>query len=294
MKFIKPSEISGKIMTLIEECDEKLILISPYIKIAKWYKLLNKIKELKSRNINYQIFVREDNSNIETYNELQTLGLSYSTIPNLHAKLYMNEKYAIVTSMNLLLSSEINSLEIGYITETAEEYNELVGFVERFIKSEHKNNVPINKSDKEKAGYYELSGMIWQDRFCELISRELNQNIEAWPDKGSIRIKTKTNNYQCFISNSNKINNLRLSGILSGKEYEEFNKIYDQLEKDTKLKIELTPFKNGYHSMIWGELSGINSRDIFYLNQIDERKVVEAITKFVVTVDKLKEKLRHS
>ena len=29
MKLIKPSQISGEIMTLIEEADQKLIIISP-------------------------------------------------------------------------------------------------------------------------------------------------------------------------------------------------------------------------------------------------------------------------
>lgn len=44
MKLIKPSSVSGEIMTLIEEADEKVILVSPYCKVKKWYKLLNKIK----------------------------------------------------------------------------------------------------------------------------------------------------------------------------------------------------------------------------------------------------------
>ena len=57
----------------------------------------------------------------------------YKKIPHLHSKFYLNEKYGIVTSMNLLLSSEINSLEIGYVTETWMEYNDLSGFYYRYI-----------------------------------------------------------------------------------------------------------------------------------------------------------------
>ena len=87
MKLIRPSEISAKILTLLEESDEWVILVSPYMKI-----------------------------------------------PHLHSKLYMNEKSGIVTSMNCLLSSEINSLEIGYSTETPQEYKELLHYYQRYIR----------------------------------------------------------------------------------------------------------------------------------------------------------------
>ena len=39
MKLIKPSQISGEIMTLIEEADKKLIIVSPYCKFSDWKKL---------------------------------------------------------------------------------------------------------------------------------------------------------------------------------------------------------------------------------------------------------------
>ena len=40
MKLIKPSEISAKILTLLDESNERVILVSPYMKIPKWDKLL--------------------------------------------------------------------------------------------------------------------------------------------------------------------------------------------------------------------------------------------------------------
>ena len=126
MKFIKPSEISSKIMTLIEESDEFVIIVSPYVKISKWYKLLKKIENLKKRNIPMEFYVREDKNNYNSFNELNQFNLKFNAVSDLHAKLYINEKYAIVGSMNLLLSSEINSLEIAYQTESEKEYNEAI------------------------------------------------------------------------------------------------------------------------------------------------------------------------
>lgn len=135
MKLIKPSEISARILTLIDESDEKMIMVSPYMKISKWFKLVNKINGLRTRNINTEIYVRDDPENTATYRDLDQLALGYKRIPNLHSKMYMNEKSGIVSSMNLLLSSEINSLEIGYETESRDEYNDLLGYYYRYIRS---------------------------------------------------------------------------------------------------------------------------------------------------------------
>jgi hypothetical protein len=133
MKLLKPFEISAKILTLMAESDESVILVSPYMKISKWYKLLHRIDALKKRNVEINVFIRDDPENAGTYRELDRLALRYTRIPNLHCKLYLNEYYGIVTSLNLLLSSEIHSLEIGYVTESKGEYDELQHFCQRYI-----------------------------------------------------------------------------------------------------------------------------------------------------------------
>ncbi|MEN8204286.1 MAG: hypothetical protein ABFS28_16945 [Bacteroidota bacterium] len=59
MKLINPSEISGKILTLLEQSDERVTIVSPYMKISKWYKLLNKLIDLKAKGIPIEIFVMD-------------------------------------------------------------------------------------------------------------------------------------------------------------------------------------------------------------------------------------------
>jgi hypothetical protein len=132
MELIKPSEISGRIMTLIEEADEKLVLVSPYYNISKWDKLLHRLTELKRKNISVEIYVREHEA--QSIQEILKQGFKYSAIPNLHTKLYFNEKQAIVSSMNLNQSSDTNSLDIGLVNETTEEYEMLVNYYERYIR----------------------------------------------------------------------------------------------------------------------------------------------------------------
>jgi hypothetical protein len=45
VKLINPSEISARILTLLDESDERVIIVSPYMKISKWYKFVNKVNE---------------------------------------------------------------------------------------------------------------------------------------------------------------------------------------------------------------------------------------------------------
>jgi hypothetical protein len=59
VKWINPSEISARILTLLDESDERVIIVSPYMKISKWYKFVNKINELKTRRILTEIYVRD-------------------------------------------------------------------------------------------------------------------------------------------------------------------------------------------------------------------------------------------
>jgi hypothetical protein len=136
MKLIKPFEISAHILSLLDESAERLILISPYMRISRWFKFVNKLYEVKSRGIPIEIYVRDDPDNTATYRDLNQLELAYKKIPHLHSKLYLNEMDGIVTSLNLLLSSEINSLEIGYATETWLEYNELLDYYHRYIHAD--------------------------------------------------------------------------------------------------------------------------------------------------------------
>ena len=87
MKFIKPSEISGKIMTLIDESDKYAILITPYVKISEWKKLTKKIDSLIARKVQLRFYIREDASNKGSFEELDNLNYPYTSLPNLHCKI---------------------------------------------------------------------------------------------------------------------------------------------------------------------------------------------------------------
>lgn len=148
MKFINPSEISGKILTLIEESDEKVIIVSPYMYISSWTRLKNRLLDLQKRGVALEIYVRDESTNWRTYSDLDSLGLKYSKIPNLHAKIYLNEKSGIATSLNLLHSSEKKSIEIGFQSESYEDYEKLMGFYRRYIVG-GQNSAAVEKKQEQ-------------------------------------------------------------------------------------------------------------------------------------------------
>ena len=271
MIFLKPNSVSGEIMNLLDEANEKVIIVSPYCKFDKWYKLINKIKDLKSRGIEIEFYIRDNEP--ESYEQVTAIGIKPICIPNLHSKLYLNEKYCIVTSMNLLLSSEINSLELGYKTESKQEYNELTDFYSTYLNKNIKNsNIDLDWIESLNS------------KLLEKFSR-----IRIFENEGSLQIKTSSNNYDIFIWNNNNTNKLRISGIVSGKEFEYVKSI----EKSILLQdliIELINGKNGYYDSIWATLEiNLKTIDINNVQFSESEKIVNSIIDFISKVEEIKD-----
>jgi hypothetical protein len=273
MKLIKPSQISGEIMTLMEEADEKVILVSPYFKVSNWQKLLKRFDSLKDRKIPVEIYVRE--AEWKSIEEVKMTGFEPITIPNLHTKLYLNEKYAIVSSMNLLQSSDAASLDIAYQTETKEEYEELVDYYNRYIKQASK---PVKQSRPRKAAH-------WKEEVRNALSQQLNRKVSISDSDGKIVINAG-NQYEAFIGNG-KTNDLRISGILTNREFL-YAKNNISIFQGKKMQIEVVDGKSKYYDTIWGTLPDFKSSYIHQLDNEEDDTIADAICKFIVGIEQLK------
>lgn len=274
MKLIKPSQISGEILTLFEEADEKVIIVSPYCKIGKWHKLLAKLNSLIERNIEIEFYVREGEH--ETIKEIEQVGIKPICIKNLHCKIYMNEKEAIVSSMNLLLSSEMNSLDIAHKTTNSEEFNELLDYYNRYIKQ--KGNIILDQN-------YLFETL--SNKFAQL---KINEN------ENELAFKTNNNTYSCFIWHTGKKNQnkLRINGILSRFEFESSKHLKYEIEKKTNLKIEFIEggsLKGNFYDTVWATSSDIlETENINYILPKELNKITENIVNFITEIQNLKQK----
>ncbi len=270
MEFIKPNSISGEIMNIFDEAKEKVIIVSPYCKFGKWFKLVNKIKDLQSRNIEIEFYIRD--GEIEALEQVLDLGIQPILVPNLHAKMYLNEKAAIVTSMNLLLSSEINSIDIGYKTSNEKEYNELMDFYNTYLVKAQKNETNIKD---------------WRETLDDKLTSKISR-ARIFENEGSFHIKTPSNNYTVFIANDRDKNVLRLSGILSGTEFEYSKSKLADLHTDT-LTYEVYDATKGYDSIWATQNETLRSNSINFLKTIDSEEVINSIVNFIVKVEDIKD-----
>ncbi len=132
MELIQPAEISGKIMTIIDQAKEYIIIVSPYNKISNWDKLLKRLDQAKQNGIKIEWFIRKGVEGND--NEIRRLGIIPIEVENLHSKIYLNERNAIVTSMNLHFYSDNNSIDIGYEIKEKDKHFEILEFIDNYIR----------------------------------------------------------------------------------------------------------------------------------------------------------------
>ena len=116
-KFLVTSGVTYKLEELIKGTEDRLILISPYLQFSK--RIKDNIASLNIQKRDIRIIYRENKLKVEESNWLEgEVGVRTSICSTLHAKCYLNEKEAIVTSMNLYKYSML-CLELLYILITA-------------------------------------------------------------------------------------------------------------------------------------------------------------------------------
>ena len=132
MEIINPNEIGSKISTLIIEAKEKFVAVTPYINIRNWKKITTNIQKAIDRGVDVEIYYREFNNQYDL-TQLLDLGVQLFLIPNLHTKLYFNENSLIVSSMNLIESSDLNSLDLAILIENQENQNKIRSYFKDYI-----------------------------------------------------------------------------------------------------------------------------------------------------------------
>jgi phosphatidylserine/phosphatidylglycerophosphate/cardiolipin synthase-like enzyme len=111
-KFLNTEAVTYRINEIINNAQERLILISPYLQIN------DKIRDNLQYKNNFKIDIRIiygkselQPSELNWIKSLDSIRTSY--YKNLHAKCYLNEKEAVITSMNLFEYSQVNNYEMG-------------------------------------------------------------------------------------------------------------------------------------------------------------------------------------
>jgi len=129
-QFITTQGINYYLDELIKHAKQKIILITPYIKLNP--RLQELLQEKKQEGVEIIFICKGDNRQ----EELAAYSTSVRVKTNLHAKCYFSEKEVVITSLNLYTFSQINNVEMGvYIKNDGANllYTEVTNEVERLM-----------------------------------------------------------------------------------------------------------------------------------------------------------------
>ena len=115
-KFLNTRKAVSEIDDLIRNAGQTLILISPYLKLAKDFRDLLTYRNSKDK-VTIIIF-REQALKIDELKFLEELRLvKLKSNESLHAKCYVNDEKMVITSLNLYEFSMANNKEMGVLIE---------------------------------------------------------------------------------------------------------------------------------------------------------------------------------
>ncbi|EPQ9985475.1 phospholipase D family protein [Vibrio vulnificus] len=146
-KFLNTSATNYYLEELIKNASERLILISPFLKLN------DRIRELLEDKDRLKIDIRIVYGKSELQpDEINWLkGLSFvrtSFCKNLHAKCYINESSCIITSLNLYEFSQVNNNEMGIFIDRdsdSELYKDSYEEAQRIIRISDEVRISLEK-----------------------------------------------------------------------------------------------------------------------------------------------------
>ncbi|HCB30264.1 phospholipase D family protein [Acinetobacter sp.] len=146
-KFLNTSATNFFLEELIKNAKERLILISPYLRLN------DRIKELledKDRlKIDVRIVYGKSDLHPEEIKWIQKLDyVRLSFCKNLHAKCYLNESECIISSLNLYEFSQVNNNEMGISVrkyEDDEVFKDAYEEAQRIIRISEEVRISLNE-----------------------------------------------------------------------------------------------------------------------------------------------------
>ena len=153
-KFLTTTGVSYQLEEIIKNAKERLVLISPFLRVNE------RVKELLEDKDRLKIDVRviygknelqpEENNWLESMTSIRT-----SFCKNLHAKCYLNENAALLTSMNLYEFSQVNNNEMGLLVSKKEEpelYEEIYEESMRIVRVSEEIRVTVARVETPEEG----------------------------------------------------------------------------------------------------------------------------------------------
>ena len=202
-KFLNTSGTNFFLEELIKNAKERLILISPYLRLN------DRIKELledKDRlKIDIRIVYGKSDLHPDEIKWMQKLDyVRLSFCKNLHAKCYLNEGECIISSLNLYEFSQVNNNEMGILVrkyEDDEVFKDAYEEAQRIIRISDEVRITLdevktesspqeNDADEESSNFSKLT----TSKLAAKHKLKTNDLLEKLVNKGFLTINDNGKN----------------------------------------------------------------------------------------------------
>ena len=193
-KFLNTSATNYFLEELIKDSKDRLILISPFLKLN------DRVKELLSDKNRLKIDVRI----VYGKSELQPAEMSWlqeltyirtSYCKNLHAKCYLNEELCIITSLNLYEFSQVNNNEMGVLirrSEDTELYREAYEEAQRIIRVSEEVRISLERVSQEaeaKPEEEEHTSKLTSSKLAQKLGIKTNDLLDKLVTSGHLELR---------------------------------------------------------------------------------------------------------
>lgn len=193
-KFLNTSATNYFLEELIKDAKDRLILISPFLKLN------DRMKELladKNRlKIDVRIVYGKSELQPEEINWLKELTyIRTSFCKNLHAKCYLNEELCIITSLNLYEFSQVNNNEMGVLIRRSDDgdlYKDAYEESQRIIRISDEVRISLERVTTEaesKPENDEGSDKLTSSKLAQKLGIKTNELIEKLVTNGFLEVK---------------------------------------------------------------------------------------------------------
>lgn len=193
-KFLNTSATNYFLEELIKNATDRLILISPFLKLN------DRMKELladKNRlKIDVRIVYGKSELQPEEINWLKELTyIRTSFCKNLHAKCYLNEELCIITSLNLYEFSQINNNEMGVLirrSDDAELYKDAYEEAQRIIRISDEVRISLERvtnATESKPETEETFEKLTSSKLAQKLGMKTNEFVEKLVSSGHLEAR---------------------------------------------------------------------------------------------------------
>src|SRR2546425_6858641 len=126
-------EVEPQVLSMIQNATKHVTFVTPYLSL--WGHLETAIDKAISRGVGSTFIIRPgEKQSTEDQEWLFGHKVKLYELPNLHAKIYINESTVLISSMNITEHSTTNSLEFAMIVESRKDATRFRNYVSDMLK----------------------------------------------------------------------------------------------------------------------------------------------------------------